>query len=110
MFVDKAIPNAFTCTVPFLSPRSDAVSEFRLSQLRKCLEVIYSITPTSIAPVIFISGGLPSGLTEFESLTHPRYVPILSLVTSMNFNAQIYLGAFKGTLSQVELNVYWPQP
>ncbi len=110
MFVDKAIPDTFTCSVPFLSPRSDTVSEFRLSQLRKCLEVIYKVTPETVAPVIFISGGLPAGLTVEQSLTHPRYLPILDVVVSMNLNAQIYLGAFNGLASEVQLNVYWPQP
>jgi hypothetical protein len=110
MFVDKAIPDTFTCLVPFLTPRSDTVSEFRLSQLRKCLEVIYKVTPATISPVIFISGGLPAGLTVEESLTHPRYLPILDLVVSMKLNAQIYLGAFNGSSTEVQLNVYWPQP
>jgi hypothetical protein len=110
MFVDKAVPDTFTCVVPFLTPRSDTVSEFRLSQLRKCLEVIYKVTPATISPVIFISGGLPAGLTVEESLTHPRYLPILDLVVSMKFNAQIYLGAFNGSSTEVQLNVYWPQP
>lgn len=110
MFVDKAIPETFTCSVPFLSPRSNSVSEFRLTQLRNCLDDIYTLTPETIAPVIFISGGLASGLTVEQSLTHPRYLPILNLIVSMNFNAQIYLGAFSGTLDSVQLNVYWPQP
>lgn len=110
MFVDKAIPQTYTCTVPFLSPRSDAVSEFRLTQLRKCLDDIYTLSPATVAPVIFISGGLRSGLTIEQSLTHPRYLPILSLITSMNLNAQIYLGAFSGELDAVQLNIYWPMP
>lgn len=110
MFVDKAIPQTYTCTVPFLTPRSDTVSEFRLTQLRKCLDDIYTLSPATVAPVIFISGGLRSGLTIEQSLTHPRYLPILNLITSMNLNAQIYLGAFSGALDAVQLNVYWPMP
>ena len=110
MFIDKAIPQTYTCSVPFLSPRSDAVSEFRLTQLRKCLDDIYTLSPATVAPVIFISGGLRSGLTIEQSLTHPRYVPILNLITSMNLNAQIYLGAFSGALDAVQLNIYWPMP
>ena len=81
-----------------------------MSQLRKCLDVIYKVTPATISPVIFISGGLPAGLTVEESLTHPRYLPILDLVVSMKLNAQIYLGAFNGSSTEVQLNVYWPQP
>jgi hypothetical protein len=110
MFVDKAIPQTYTCTVPFLTPRSDTVSEFRLTQLRKCLDDIYTLSPATVAPVIFISGGLRSGLTIEQSLTHPRYLPILGLITSMNLNAQIYLGAFSGALDAVQLNIYWPMP
>ena len=110
MFVDKAIPQTYTCSVPFLSPRSDTVSEFRLTQLRKCLDDIYTLSPATVAPVIFISGGLRSGLTIEQSLTHPRYLPILNLITSMNLNAQIYLGAFSGALDAVQLNIYWPMP
>ena len=110
MFVDKAIPQTYTCSVPFLSPRSNTVSAFRLSELRKCLDDIYTLSPATVAPVIFISGGLPTGLTIEQSLTHPRYVPILELITSMNLNAQIYLGAFSGGLDSVQLTIYWPQP
>lgn len=110
MFVDKAIPQTYTCTVPFLTTRSDTISEFRLTQLRNCLDDIYTLSPATVAPVIFISGGLRSGLTVEQSLTHPRYVPILNLITSMNLNAQIYLGAFSGSLYAVQLNIYWPMP
>ena len=110
MFVDKAIPQTYTCSVPFLSPRSDTVSEFRLTQLRNCLDDIYTLSPATVAPVIFISGGLRTGLTIEQSLTHPRYLPILNLITSMNLNAQIYLGAFSGALDSVQLNIYWPMP
>ena len=110
MFVDKAIPETFTCNVSFPVPRSNTISDYKLTQLRNCLDKVNKIGPATIAPIIFLSGGLPRGLTAFEALTHPRYLPIIDLIQSMKLDAQIYLGAFSGSTDTVELNVYWPMP
>lgn len=110
MFVDKAIPNAFTCTVAFPVSRSNTISDYKLTQLRNCLESATKISPATVNPVIFLSGGLPAGLTVDQSLTHPRYLPILDVILSLNLNAQIYLGAFSGATDSVQINVYWPLP
>lgn len=110
MFVDKAIPTAFTCSVAFNVPSSNNITETKLTNLRNCLSKTSTLSPKYINPVIFISGGLPAGLTSDQALTHPRYLPILDLIVSMNLNAQIYYGAFNGSTDSVQLNVYWPDP
>jgi hypothetical protein len=110
MFVDKPIPNAFTCSVAFNNPRTNTISDIKLANLKTCLSPVPDLSPKYISPVIFLSGGIPAGLSADEALTHPRYLPIISLIQSMNLNAQIYYGAFSGSADSVQLNVYWPDP
>jgi hypothetical protein len=110
MFVDKPIPNAFTCSVAFNNPRTNTISDIKLANLKTCLSPVPDLSPKYISPVIFLSGGIPAGLTADEALTHPRYLPIIDLIQSMNLNAQIYYGAFSGSTDSVQLNVYWPDP
>lgn len=110
MFIDKAIPEAFTCTVSFNVRNSDAISEIKLNALRNCLEKVLKQGPTSIDPVIFLSGGVPSGLSVEELLNHPRYAQICELMNSMGIIAQIFVGVFEGPLDQVQIMVYWPEP
>lgn len=110
MFVDKAIPAAFTCSVAFNVPTSNNITDQKLAALKTCLAKTSSLSPKYVQPIIFISGGIPAGLTPDEALTHPRYLPILALIESMNLNEQLYLGAFDGNLNTVQLNVYWPEP
>lgn len=110
MFVDKAIPATYTCTVQFNVPRSDNITDYKISQLQLCLGKIKTLTPETIDPIIFISGGLPAGLSVFDSLTHPRYMRIFEIIKDMGLDVQIYLGAFDGTPELVQLNVYWPMP
>ncbi len=110
MFVDKAIPSAFTCSVAFNNPRTDTISDIKLTNLKNCLSPIPSLSPKYVKPVIFLSGGIPAGLTADQALTHPRYLPIIGLIESMNLEAQIYYGAFSGSTDSVQLNVYWPDP
>ena len=69
-----------------------------------------TLSPKYIQPVVFLSGGVPAELTPDQALTHPRYLPIIAAIQSVNANAQIYLGAFSGTLDSVQVNVYWPDP
>lgn len=110
MYVDKAFPTAFTCSVNFTSSTSDKISDVKLLLLRSCLSKVPSLTPKYIHPVIFLSGGAPEGSTAIEALTHPRYLPIIALIESMNIDAQVYFGAFSGQADTVQLNVYWPEP
>lgn len=110
MFVDKEIPNAFTCSVLFNVPRSDNITPAKLTALKNCLGNASALSPSSIDPVIFISGGIPLGLTPEQSLAHPRYKQIVDLIKSMGIPAQIYVGAFSGSSDTVQLNVYWPEP
>lgn len=110
MFVDKAIPSTYTCTVQFNVPKSDNITDFKVSQLQTCLGKIKTLSPETIDPIIFISGGIPAGLSVFESLTHPRYMRIFEIIKGMGLDVQIYLGAFDGTPELVQLNVYWPMP
>jgi hypothetical protein len=110
MFVDKAVPQTYTCSVTFPVAKSNTILSSKLIQLRNCLDDIYTLSPATISPVIFISGGLPTGLTIEQSLTHPRYLPILDVIKTMKLGAQIYLGAFNGSTDVVQLIVYWPQP
>lgn len=110
MFVDKEIPSAFTCNVQFNIPRSDNITPAKLDALKNCLGKINTLTPTSIDPVIFISGGIPYGLTPEQSLAHPRYKQIVDLIKTLGLSVQIYVGAFIGSADTVQLNVYWPEP
>jgi hypothetical protein len=110
MYVDKAIPKAFTCSVAFNILRSDNISDVKLANLKTCLSPIPTLSPKYVDPIIFLSGGIPSYLTEEEALTHPRYLPIIEVIQNLKVNAQIYLGAFEGSLSSVQVNVYWPEP
>ena len=110
MFVDKEIPNAFTCSVLFNVPRSDNITPVKLDALKNCLGKVNTLSPTSIDPVIFISGGIPVGLTPAQSLAHPRYKQIVELIKTLGIPAQIYVGAFSGSTDTVQLNVYWPEP
>ena len=81
-----------------------------LAQLNTCLSKVSTVSPKTIDPVFFLSGGLPAGLTTDQALTHPRYLPIINEIQTLQKNAQIYLGAFSGTADSVQVNVYWPQP
>ncbi len=110
MYVDKAIPNAFTCSVDFNVTGSNTINAFRLANLERCLAKTETLSPKYVDPIIFLSGGIPSYLTEEEALTHPRYLPIIEVIQNLKVNAQIYLGAFEGSLSSVQVNVYWPEP
>ncbi len=110
MFVDKAIPATYTCTVQFNVPRSDNITDLKVTQLKTCLGRINTLSPETIDPIIFISGGLPAGLSVFDSLTHPRYLRIFEIIKEIGLDVQIYLGAFDGTPELVQLNVYWPMP
>ena len=110
MFVDKPFPNAYTCSVAFNVPASNNISDAKLAQLKNCLSRIPDLSPKYIDPVIFLSGGIPAGLTSDQALTHPRYLPIIDLINSMNLDAQIYYGAFNGSTDSVQLNIYWPEP
>lgn len=110
MFVDKPFPNAYTCSVAFNVPASNNISDAKLAQLKNCLSRIPDLSPKYIDPVIFLSGGIPAGLTSDQALTHPRYLPIIDLINSMNLDAQIYYGAFNGATDSVQLNIYWPEP
>lgn len=110
MFVDKAIPNTYTCSVAFNVPKSDNISDIKLSQLKTCLGRITTLSPKYIDPVIFLSGGLSDGLTTEQALTHPRYIKIIDFIKSLGLDYQIYVGAFGGTAESVQINVYWPTP
>jgi hypothetical protein len=110
MFVDKAIPSAFTCSVAFNVPTSNNITDGKITQLKNCLEKMNTLSPKYIQPVVFLSGGVPAGLTAEQALTHPRYLPIIAAIQSVNADAQIYLGAFSGSTDSVQVNVYWPDP
>lgn len=107
MFVDKEIPKTYTCNVQFNVPSSDNISPVKYEALKTCLEKINVISPTSIEPVIFISGGIPYGLPPEISLAHPRYKQIVDFISALGIKAQIYVGAFSGSTSVVQLNIYW---
>lgn len=108
MFVDKAIPNTFTCSVAFNVPKSDNISDIKLSQLKTCLGKITTLSPKYIDPIIYLSGGIPDGLTTFQALTHPRYIRVIDFIKSIGLDYQIYVGAFGGTAESIQINVYWP--
>lgn len=110
MFIDRAIPDAYTCTVAFNVPSVDTISANKLAQLRNCLDKIVKVGPTTIDPVIFLSGGVPQGLTTDELMNHPRYLQICELLNEMGIIAQIVVGAFDGAKDQVQIMVYWPVP
>lgn len=110
MFIDKAIPEAFTCNVAFNVSGNNNIVPARLTVLRNCLDNVLKLGPTSLDPVIFLSGGVPPGLTQDELINHPRYAAICELLNSMGIIAQIIFGAFDGPLDQVQLMVYWPEP
>jgi hypothetical protein len=108
MFVDKAIPSTFTCNVMFNVPKSDNISDIKLSQLKTCLDKIKTLSPKYIQPIIYLSGGIPAGLNSQQALTHPRYVKIIQFIQSIGFDYQFYVGAFGGSTDTVQINVYWP--
>lgn len=110
MFIDKAVPDAFTCSVAFNVPSSDNISEIKLAALKNCLDEILKSGPATMDPVIFLSGGVPPGLTQDELINHPRYSAICELLNSMGIIAQIIVGSFDGDLNQVQIMVYWPEP
>ena len=108
MFVDKAIPDSYTCSVTFNVPSSNNISDIKLSALKTCLDKMVKLSPKYIDPVIFLSGGVPMTLSAEEQLAHPRYAQIVDFIRAQGITSQIYVGAFEGPLDQVQLNFYWP--
>ena len=108
MFVDAPIPPNYTCNVNFNVPSSNTITAAKIEALKNCLGRILITRPTTIDPVIFLSGGVPLGSTIDQMIAHPRYKQIVDIIDSMNIVAQIYLGAFAGPVDQVQVMIYWP--
>ncbi|MGI9132046.1 MAG: InlB B-repeat-containing protein [Candidatus Nanopelagicaceae bacterium] len=110
MQIDKAIPDSYSCLIEFRVRGSDNISEYKLAALKNCLDKVLKDGPASIDPIIFLSGGVPKGLTDEELLNHPRYLRICELLNSLGIIAQIIVGSFDGPMDQVQIMIYWPEP
>jgi uncharacterized repeat protein (TIGR02543 family) len=109
--IDKEIPNAYSCRISFPISSSNNISELKLAKLKQCFDKIKEISPRTIDPVTFLSGGLKPYQSLEEAVSEiDRYNIICELLTSAEIDSQIITGVFTGPEDEIELMAYWPEP
>lgn len=109
--IDKEIPNAYSCRISFPISSSNSISELKLAKLKQCFDKIKEISPRTIDPVTFLSGGLKPYQSLEEAVSEiDRYNIICELLTSAEIDSQIITGVFTGPEDEIELMAYWPEP
>lgn len=107
--VDKEIPNAISHRIKYPNKRSNKVGATASRDLKKFLKEIKKISPATIEPIIYISGGAPKGQNEKDSPTaQQRRDAICDLFSAQDFYAQTLAGIFSGPDDEIEIFVYWP--
>jgi hypothetical protein len=107
--VDKEIPNAISHRIKFPTKRVNKIGATQLRDVKKFLKQIKAISPKSIDPIVYISGGAPKGEPEAESPTaKDRRDAICDVFLTQDLLAQTIAGIFSGPDDEIEIIVYWP--
>lgn len=107
--VDKEIPNAISHRIKFPHKRTNKVGASQSRDLKKFLKEIKKISPKTIDPVVYVSGGAPKGEPEATSKTaETRRDAICDIFLTQELLAQTIAGIFSGPDDEIEIIVYWP--